>query len=132
MQLIPACAVVLLTSTSYSQSRIRTIAWNASLVTLILSMLLYIMFDPSINDLQFSYELNTSESLMTLLNLNFAFGIDGLNLWLVLLTTFLTPICVLVSWYSASKEPQKKNSYLTNYFILFLIIEVLLLLAFTA
>ena len=25
-------------------------------------------------------------------------GIDGLSLWLVILTTFLTPICVLVSW----------------------------------
>jgi NADH-quinone oxidoreductase subunit M len=25
-------------------------------------------------------------------------GIDGLSLWLVILTTFLTPICILVSW----------------------------------
>ena len=27
-----------------------------------------------------------------------AFGIDGVSLWLILLSTFLTPICVLISW----------------------------------
>lgn len=132
MQIIPACGVLLLTNTAYEQQRIRTIAWNASLITLILSLVLYILFDPGCTDFQFCYELNTSASLMTLLNLNFAFGIDGLNIWLVLLTTFLTPVCVLVSWYSADKKPHKRNSYLYNYFILFLLIEVLLLLAFTA
>ena len=25
-------------------------------------------------------------------------GLDGISLWLVLLSTFLTPICVLISW----------------------------------
>ena len=27
-------------------------------------------------------------------------GIDGLSLWLVILTTFLTPLCLLGSWTS--------------------------------
>lgn len=31
-------------------------------------------------------------------------GIDGLSLWLVLLTTLLTPICVLVSWKYINKR----------------------------
>jgi hypothetical protein len=25
-------------------------------------------------------------------------GMDGISLWLVVLTTFLTPLCVLISW----------------------------------
>jgi len=35
--------------------------------------------------------------------INYALGIDGLSLWLVLLTTFLTPIVVLGSWTSIDK-----------------------------
>lgn len=32
--------------------------------------------------------------------IDYSIGIDGLSLFFVLLTTFLTPICVLVSWNS--------------------------------
>jgi NADH-quinone oxidoreductase subunit M len=38
-------------------------------------------------------------SLGNLFHLSFCFGIDGISLWLVLLTTFLTPICILVGWH---------------------------------
>lgn len=31
-------------------------------------------------------------------------GVDGLSLWLVLLSTFLTPLCILVSWNSIQKN----------------------------
>ena len=31
-------------------------------------------------------------------------GIDGLSLWLVILTTFLTPLCLLGSWSSIEKR----------------------------
>ncbi|MFB3825389.1 MAG: NuoM family protein [Bryobacteraceae bacterium] len=31
-------------------------------------------------------------------NIRYHVAIDGVSLWLVLLTTFLTPICVLISW----------------------------------
>jgi NADH-quinone oxidoreductase subunit M len=36
--------------------------------------------------------------------IHYALGIDGLSLWLVLLTTFLTPIVVLASWNSIDKS----------------------------
>ena len=31
-------------------------------------------------------------------NIRYHVGIDGISLWLILLSTFLTPICVLISW----------------------------------
>ena len=37
------------------------------------------------------------------LGISYQLGIDGISLWLVLLTTFLTPICVLAAWRSIEK-----------------------------
>src|SRR5690348_1187048 len=33
-------------------------------------------------------------------NIHFAISVNGISLWLILLSTFLTPICVLISWNS--------------------------------
>ncbi len=33
-------------------------------------------------------------------NIHYHLGLDGISLWLVVLTTFLTPLCVLISWRS--------------------------------
>src|SRR5471032_2038527 len=35
---------------------------------------------------------------------SYSIGVDGLSLWLVLLTTFLTPLVVLGSWVSIEKS----------------------------
>ncbi len=35
--------------------------------------------------------------------IHFHIGIDGISLWLVILSTLLTPICVLLSWNSVQK-----------------------------
>ena len=37
------------------------------------------------------------------LGISYHIGIDGISLWLVLLTTFLTPICILAAWNSVEK-----------------------------
>ena len=39
-------------------------------------------------------------------------GIDGLSLWLVILSTFLTPICILVSWRSIDKRVKEFYAFL--------------------
>ena len=43
-------------------------------------------------------------------------GIDGISLWLVILTTFLVPLCVLVSWNSI-------NDRVKEFFALMLLLE---------
>ena len=52
-------------------------------------------------------------------------GIDGISLWLVVLTTFLTPLCVLISWKSV-------HDRVKEFFILLLILETALIGVFTS
>jgi len=52
-------------------------------------------------------------------------GVDGISLWLVLLTTFLTPLCVLISWKSVHERVKE-------FFILLLILETALIGVFTS
>src|SRR4051812_29317492 len=36
-------------------------------------------------------------------NLNFMLGIDGYSIFLIILTTFTIPCCILINWYSKPK-----------------------------
>src|SRR6202171_5638904 len=58
-------------------------------------------------------------------NIHYHMGIDGISLWLVLLTTFLTPLCVLISWKSVHERVKE-------FFILLLILETALIGVFTS
>nr|YP_004237266.1 NADH dehydrogenase subunit 4 [Ricinus communis]ADW96030.1 NADH dehydrogenase subunit 4 [Ricinus communis] len=73
---------------------IRLIGLCASLITFLYSPVLRIQFDPSTAKSQFV------ESLRWLPyeNIHFFFGIDGISLFFVILTTFLIPICISVGW----------------------------------
>jgi NADH-quinone oxidoreductase subunit M len=44
------------------------------------------------------YTISTNVSWINYPPIRYHVGLDGLSLWLVLLSTFLTPICVLISW----------------------------------
>jgi len=58
-------------------------------------------------------------------NIHFHMGIDGISLWLVVLTTFLTPLCVLISWKSV-------HDRVKEFYILLLILETALIGVFTS
>lgn len=57
------------------------------------------------------------------LNIEYYIGIDSISLYLILLTTFLTFICILASWSSISSQ-------IKEYMILFLLLETLMLNVF--
>jgi NADH-quinone oxidoreductase subunit M len=44
--------------------------------------------------------------------INYHTGLDGISLWLVVLTTLLTPLCVLVSWQSIDKHIKQFYGFL--------------------
>jgi NADH-quinone oxidoreductase subunit M len=44
--------------------------------------------------------------------INYHIGIDGISLWLVMLSTLLTPLCVLVSWNSIDKHIKQFYGFL--------------------
>jgi NADH-quinone oxidoreductase subunit M len=72
----------------------RWIALWTSLIDLALSLVIWAYFDPNQADFQFV------ESAPWLPGFHIAYhlGIDGISLFFILLSTFLTPICIVSSW----------------------------------
>lgn len=141
LQILPLVGSGLIfTLQAWRVDSIRWIALIVSLLTFLLSLTLWLLFDPTTADWQFRYDFNLQSDALAhselgsflgnLFHLSFGFGIDGISLWLVLLTTFLTPICILVGWIPSSIEI-KGQSYLKMYCILFLVIESILIVVFT-
>ena len=92
--------------------RMKVIALSTSLINLLISILLWIEFDSSSSNYQFILEFNELSFC------HFNIGVDGISLYYVLLTTFITPIALLSNY---------KNIYRNvKYFLIsFLILETL-------
>src|SRR5262245_35224963 len=58
-------------------------------------------------------------------NIHYHMGIDGISVWLIVLTAFLSPLCVLISWTSI-------HDRVKEFFILLLILESGLIGVFTS
>ena len=78
----------------YSEQASRMWALIVSLVIFAASLGLPFQFDRGLAGDQFSIDV----PWITTPDIHFAIAADGVSLWLVLLSTFLTPICVLISW----------------------------------
>ena len=87
-----------LTSRDANQERLNNqYRWLTLLITLatfVVSLKLLTGFDRS----QPGPQLVQNEPWITALGVRYFVGIDGISLWLVLLTTFLMPISILASW----------------------------------
>lgn len=78
----------------------RTVTLASTIVHFLFSLLLFKYFDPNTSDLQLVEKVPWLKEL----GVNYFVGIDGISLWLVLLTTVLTPLVVAASWSSIEKE----------------------------
>jgi NADH-quinone oxidoreductase subunit M len=87
--------VALLAPRSSPQSS-RSWALIISLITFAASLALPFRFDYGMSGEQFKLDLPWIASP----EIHFYLSADGVGLWLLLLSTFLTPICVLISWSS--------------------------------
>jgi len=77
-----------------NHSAIRRVAFVFSLAEFILSLPLFFWFDPNFVGMQFT----ESAGWIPEYGISYHLGIDGISLLLVLLTTFLTVLCILSSW----------------------------------
>jgi len=100
-----------------SRSRIKQIALATSCLNLLLSVYIWISFDSNYTQFQFVEEFNQLDFL------HFYVGIDGISLYFILMTTFITPICILSNW----DDIQYKIKY---YLISFLLLETLQIAVF--
>jgi proton-translocating NADH-quinone oxidoreductase chain M len=96
---------------------IKFITLSLNLLIFALSLLLWLFFDNNI--IYYQYVLFIKNDYLHLF-----FGIDGYSLFIVLLTTFIFPICILTSW----DENVNNKSHL----LYLLLIELFTLLTFTA
>jgi NADH-quinone oxidoreductase subunit M len=99
----------------------RWIALWTALIDLVLSLLLWADFDPSQADFQFVEQAEWLPGF----HIAYHMGIDGISLFFVLLSTFLTPICIVASWLSV-------NERVKEYMIAFLAMETLMVGMFCA
>ena len=134
---IPVIGIFLIWgTTSYESRRIKTsesfdyivhdnlnnlyykkIAFTVSIINLIISLVLYVLFDFSSNQFQFVQEHYDMSFFDVYL------GVDGISIYFVLLTTIIMPIAILSNWNSITNN-------LKSYLIIMLLLETLLLAVF--
>lgn len=121
--LLPALGALLLALIPAGNHRaLRLAALAVSTLTFVVSLWLLAGFDPASGDMQFVREVEWIR--VGDFSIHYHVGIDGISLFLVLLTTFLTPLSVLGSW---SIERSLKG-----YMILMLLLETGMLGVFVA
>jgi len=117
----PAVGAALLMVFPRRHRDIRVFALVISLLTFVLSLHLPAHFHRD----QAGFQFDTKVQWITTPNIHYHMGMDGISLWLVILTTFLTPLCVLISWTSIHERVKE-------FFILLLILETALIGVFVA
>ena len=99
--------------------QMKLFALNVSLCNFLLSLNLWIFFDNSSAKFQFVQQMDW----FSFFNMNFYIGIDGISLFFILLTTFLVPICLLISW-------QSVNHLVKEFLVAFLFLETFMIAVF--
>jgi NADH-quinone oxidoreductase subunit M len=97
-----------------------TALWT-SLVVLVLSLVLWVSFDPSDADFQFV----ESAGWLPQWGIAYKMGVDGISVLFVLLSTVLTPLCILASWEAITVRVRE-------YMLAFLVLETMMVGMFCA
>ena len=117
---IPLIGTIIVSSLdSYKNTSIKSIALITSIINLILSLVIFILFNSSTNQFQYIQEHHNVQLFDIYL------GVDGISIYFILLTTIIMPIALLSNWDSI-KENVK------SYLIIMLLLETLLLAVFMA
>lgn len=118
---VPLAGALLLMLFPRRDRDIRIFALVVTLLDFALSVHLPVHFHRGLAGFQFEID----KQWILSPNIHYHMGIDGISMWLVVLTTFLTPLCVLISWKSVHERVKE-------FFILLLIMETALIGVFMA
>ena len=105
---------------SLVDSAARWVALLTTTITFVVSLIVYIFYDPSLEGFQLVEEVAWLGS-----GISYKMGVDGVSILFVLLTTFIMPLCILASWDSIKTR-------VAEYMIAFLILETLMIGVFCA
>ncbi|MCF6276141.1 MAG: NADH-quinone oxidoreductase subunit M, partial [Robiginitomaculum sp.] len=125
---IPALAAVMMILSKISRAEGKAqieknaprVALAASLAVLLLTILLVMGFDNSTADYQFTEEVAWLGG-----GIKYRMGVDGISVLFILLTAFLTPLCIISS-------AKAIKSRMLEYMVAFLILETLMIGVFCA
>ncbi|NGZ29492.1 MAG: NADH-quinone oxidoreductase subunit M, partial [Magnetococcales bacterium] len=97
---LPLVGALVILLIARNEKAARFVALGVSLATFVLSLQLYTGFDMDAAGFQFVEE----KPWLPGFDVFYRMGVDGISMPFVLLTTFLTPICILASWESIQKR----------------------------
>ena len=118
--IIPFITTILISSLDDKKTSLKNfkvIGLTSSIINLLISFIIFILFDYSTNQFQFVQEY---------LDMNYFdlfLGVDGLSIYFILLTTIIIPLSLLSNWKSITED-------VVNYLIILLLLEILLLIVF--
>lgn len=122
---LPLVGAVLLTLLKGDEasvaSKSRMIALAITTLTFVVSLPIMINFNPATADYQFLEK----EIWFETYGISYHMGVDGISLFFVMLSTFLTPLCILASWKSVEKRVRE-------YMVAFLLLETFMIGTFCA
>ena len=99
----------------------RWIALWTSMIVFLLSLLIWAGFDNSTAEFQFVEKV----AWLPGYNITYLAGVDGISVFFVLLSTLLTPLCIISAWDSVKKRVRE-------YMIAFLVLETFMIGMFCA
>ncbi len=116
-------AIILLTrgSPEVVARNARWIALWTSVIVFFVSLPLWLNFDPDVSDFQFVEK----AAWIPAFGINYHMGVDGISMFFILLSTLLTPICVLASWEAVEHRVKE-------YMVAFLVLETFMVGTFAA
>jgi NADH-quinone oxidoreductase subunit M len=95
-----------------NEKLIRQFTLISSLLTFVISLFLISGVTLDLRPVSNAFAFDVNVPWIDVPPIRYHIGIDGISLWLVILTTLLTPICVLMSWAYISKHVQAFHSLL--------------------
>ncbi|HAE01904.1 MAG TPA: NADH-quinone oxidoreductase subunit M [Rhodospirillaceae bacterium] len=120
--LVGALFVMIIRGTPEEVARnARWVAFVASVTTFLLSLLVLANFDGSSAD----FQLVEYQPWLESVGIGYKMGVDGISIWFVLLSTLLSPLCILASWRSIKVRVRE-------YMIAFLVLETMMVGMFCA
>ena len=110
--------LVLVIIPSRYENLLKKIALRGSTFIFGLSLILWLFF----NKETISFQYVKTYKWLSIMNIEYTIGVDGLSLFFIILTAFLIPICILSTW-EAVKE-RVKEYLIILFFIEFFVIQV--------
>ena len=111
-----ALVILLIKEDKNSLNNIKKVALWTSIGVFLLSLLIWLQFDSKNAGYQFEEKFRWFNDF----NFYYHIGIDGISLFMVILSTFLTPLCILGSWQSIKKRVKE-------YMLAFLFLETFMI-----